>query len=201
MSFGSQLKSARKAANLTQRQLADAIGAKHNSVSDWENDKNRPGPDTIAEICGVLHISPNYLLAGVAQIPLGFEPLPQMSRVPLVGNIACGTPIIAEQNIEGYVSVPDEWHASFTLKCKGDSMEPRIKDGDLVAIRQQPEVENGEIAAVRIGDEATLKRVYRSADRLLLQPENPNYAPVILIGEEINTAHIEGKAIGLCRAL
>ena len=124
-----------------------------------------------------------------------------MSLVPRVGAIACGEPILAEQNIETYDKVPEDWHADFTLVCKGDSMDPRIKDGDIVAIRKQPAVENGEVAAVRIGDEATLKRVYRYPDRLVLQPENPTFPPIVLVGEEINTVTIEGKAIGLCRRL
>ena len=115
--------------------------------------------------------------------------------------IACGTPITAEQNVEGYVSVPDRWDATFTLTCHGDSMAPRIQDGDLVAIRKQETVENGQIAAVRIGDEATLKHVYLYPGRLILQPENPAYDPIVLIGDEIRTARIEGKAVGFCRGL
>ena len=133
--------------------------------------------------------------------PPGFEPLPDMSRVPRVGRIACGVPILAEENIEDYDSIPSSWHATFTLLCVGDSMAPRIQDGDLVAIRKQPEVENGEIAAVRIDDEATLKRVYLYPDRMVLQPENQAYAPVVLVGDEMNTVAIEGKAVGLCRAI
>ena len=77
-----------------------------------------------------------------ATIPPGFEPMPEMDMVPLVGRIACGTPITAEQNVERIVCVPSKWRSTFTLTCKGDSMEPRIHDGDLVAIRKQPEVEN-----------------------------------------------------------
>lgn len=134
-------------------------------------------------------------------VPPGFDPLPEMTTVPLVGRIACGQPITAEENLEGYVSIPAEWHATFTLLCEGDSMEPRIKDGDLVAIRSQPQVENGEIAAVRIDCEATLKHVYLYPDKIVLQPENPNYAPIVKIGEEMNDVTIEGKAVGLCRGL
>lgn len=134
-------------------------------------------------------------------IPPGFEPLPEMTTVPLVGRIACGQPITAEENVEGHVSIPAAWHATFTLLCEGDSMEPRIKDGDLVAIRSQPQVENGEIAAVRIDHEATLKHVYLYSDKIVLQPENPNYAPIVKVGEEMNDVAIEGKAVGLCRGL
>ena len=134
-------------------------------------------------------------------IPPGFEPLPEMESVPLVGRIACGQPITAEENLEGYVSIPAAWHATFTLQCRGDSMEPRIKDGDLVAIRKDVQVENGQIAAVRIGDEATLKHLYLHEDYIELRPENPTYSSIIRRKEEMNDVTIEVKAVGLCRDL
>lgn len=161
--------------------------------------------EMLQKIAHALGVSAGYLMgwesSEASEIPPGFEPLPKMSLVPRVGAIACGEPILAEQNIEDYDKVPEDWHADFTLVCKGDSMEPRIKNGDIVAIRKQLEVETGEIAAVRIGDEATLKRVYLYPDHLVLQPENPTFPPIVLMGEDINTVTIEGKAIGLCRRL
>lgn len=134
-------------------------------------------------------------------IPAGFTPMPEMLEVPLIGQIACGQPIMAEQNIERMVSIPTEWRADFTLLCEGDSMAPRIQDGDLVAIRIQQEVENGEIAAVRIGDEATLKHVYLYPEYIELRPENPEYQSIIKFREEMNEVIIEGKAVGLCRPI
>ena len=115
-------------------------------------------------LAGALGVSVSWLMGydvpitGVeapGTIPAGFEPLPQMTNVPLVGSIACGTPILAEENIKEYIGVPAAWRADFALECHGDSMAPRICDGDIVCIRRQPEVESGQIAAVRIGDEAT----------------------------------------------
>ena len=92
--------------------------------------------------------------------------------------------------------MPENVHADFCLRCNGDSMVgARIKDGDVVFIRQQPEVENGEIAAVIIDDEATLKRVYLSADKIILQPENPRYEPFVFVGEELSQIRIIGKAV------
>lgn len=132
-------------------------------------------------------------------VPFGFQPMPEMDIVPMVGRIACGMPITAEQNIERMVCVPSKWHSTFTLTCEGDSMEPRIHDGDLVAIRSQPTVENGEIAAVRVGDEATLKYVYLHDNFIELRPENPAFKSIILSKDEMNTVVIEGKAVGLCR--
>lgn len=202
MSFGQQLKSARKAIGLTQKQLADAIGAKHNSISNWENDQNRPDPDTIGAICGVLNISPNYLFENTSQIPPGLEPIPKMKRVPLLGTIACGEPILAEENLDGYVETPEEISADFALRCKGDSMiNARILDGDLVFIRQQPVVESGEIAAVLIDNEATLKRVYKNGGSLVLQPENPKYPPMVYSGEQLLEIRIIGKAVAFLSAV
>lgn len=139
--------------------------------------------------------------ASASPIPPGFEPLPEMESVPLVGRIACGQPITAEENVEGHVSIPAAWHATFTLQCRGDSMEPTIHDGDLVAIRKDVQVENGQIAAVRIGDEATLKHLYLHDDYIELRPENPTYASIIRHKEEMNDVTIEGRAVGLCRGL
>ena len=159
--------------------------------------------DRLEMIAKATGVSVEYLMGwdtkeSTFQVPPGFQPLPETELLPRVGQIACGEPILAEQNIEDYDRVPTEWGAQFTLICAGDSMVPRIQDGDVVAIRKQPSVENGEIAAVRIGDEATLKHVYYSPDKLILQPENPAFPPIVLIGEEMNTAIIEGKAVGLC---
>ncbi|MFR7552650.1 MAG: LexA family protein [Acutalibacteraceae bacterium] len=123
-----------------------------------------------------------------------------MTAVPRVGEIACGEPILAEQNIETYDSVPKMWHADFTLACHGDSMEPRVKDGDVVAVRRTPVVENGEIAAVRIDDEATLKHVYSYPDRLVLQPESRLSAD--RAGRRGDQPRRDRRqAVGLCRNL
>lgn len=130
-------------------------------------------------------------------IPPGFEPLPRTHKVPLIGSIACGEPITAEQNVEGEVDVPEGIRCDFALHCKGDSMiGAGIHDGDVVYIRIQPEVENGEIAAVRIGEEATLKRVYLHQNFIELRPENPAFESIIRRRDEMNDVHIEGKAMG-----
>lgn len=133
---------------------------------------------------------------GSNPIPSNVQPMPAMQRVPRLGVIACGDPLLAQQNIEGYDSVPDYVKCDFTLVCRGDSMiNARIFDGDIVCIREQPEVENGEIAAVLIdSEEATLKRVKLYDDHIVLEPENPMYKPLVFWGEEMNSVRILGKA-------
>ena len=130
-------------------------------------------------------------------VPPGFEPLPRMVKKPLIGDIACGQPITAEQNVADYVDVPETVHCDFCLRCHGDSMvDAGIQDNDVVYIRIQPEVEDGEIAAVRIGGEATLKRVYYDGQSLTLMPANSSYRPKTYSGQELENIRIEGKAVG-----
>lgn len=129
--------------------------------------------------------------------PDNIIPLPKMKKVPLLGTIACGEPILAEENIEDYINMPEKTKGTFALRCKGDSMiNARIFDGDIVFIREQPDVESGEIAAVLIDNEATLKRVYKYENRIELRPENPTHKVYNYEGEEINKIRIIGKAVG-----
>lgn len=130
-------------------------------------------------------------------IPAGFEPPPKMKKVPLIGDIACGDPITAEQNVVDYLDVPEDVHCDFCLRCHGDSMiDAHIQDGDVVYIHCQPEVHDGEIAAVRIGDEATLKRVYYDGQNLTLVPCNTAYRPKTYSGPDLDDIQIEGRMVG-----
>ena len=161
-------------------------------------------PQPPKELAQALETTPAALLGldAPCACPPGFEPLPTMVQVPLIGSIACGTPITAEQNIECYIGVPAAWHADFALTCHGDSMSPTICNGDIVCIRCQPEVEQGEIAAVRVGEEATLKHFHRQGDAVMLLADNAAVCPpMFYAGEQLSELHIEGKAVGLCRGL
>lgn len=142
-------------------------------------------------------------IAAETKLPNNVSPMPKMVSRPRLGAIACGEPILAEQNIECYDAVPEWAHCDFTLVCRGDSMiGARILDGDIVCIRQQPEVASGEIAAVMIGDdEATLKRVRLLDNGIALWPENPAYEPKIFVGEEAAKVHILGKATHFISAI
>lgn len=209
--FNERLRSLRKGKGLTQQQLADTLEISKSSVNMYERGEREPGFETLEAIASVFNVDMNYLygktdvrnslFAPDGGVPPGFEEFPVMTPLPIVGHIACGEPITAEENIEGAAAVPEAWRASFCLVCEGDSMEPRIKNGDLVAIRKQEIVENGEIAAVRIDGEATLKHVYLYPNYIELRPENPAYESIIKMREEMNEVQIEGKAVGLCRGL
>lgn len=200
--MGNYLADRRKALGLTQKDVADAVGVSEATVSRWESGEiANMRRDRISALAKVLHCSTDFVMTGEEQedisIPPGFDPLPLMRKVPLIGQIACGEPITADENIEEYVEVPVQYHCDFCLKCVGDSMiEANINDGDIVYIRKQPTVENGDIAAVRIGDEATLKRVYLDGECVVLAPANSKYPPRSYRGQELENIHIEGKAVG-----
>ena len=195
---------------LSQEELAERMGYRSkSSITKLEKGVNDLPQSKLEELAAALDTTPAWLLGldiPTAPVPSapppGFEPLPAMTQVPLIGSIACGTPITAEQNIECYIGVPAAWHADFALTCHGDSMAPTICNGDIVCIRCQPEVEQGEIAAVRVGEEATLKHFHRQGDAVMLLADNAAVCPpMFYAGEQLSELHIEGKAVGLCRGL
>lgn len=134
-------------------------------------------------------------------LPSNTIPLATTVKVPLLGNIACGSPVLAVENIEDYIDMDKSVHADFALRCKGDSMiNARILDGDIVYIRKQDNIENGEIAAVLIDEctsisEATLKRVYIYEDKIRLCAENPQYKDKVFFENDMNKVRILGKAV------
>lgn len=201
-----RIKSRREELGLTTEELAQRMGYKtRSSITKIETGKADIPQSKVKAFARALQTTTAYLMGdddareARPSIPVGFEPLPEMAMVPLVGTIACGTPILAEQNVEARIGVPAAWRADFALTCKGDSMTPRYLDGDIVCIRCQPQVENGQIAAVLIGDEATLKRFYQNGDTVTLQAENPAYSPLVYRGEELNEIRVEGRVVGFCR--
>lgn len=206
MTTGERIKCRRKELSMSAEQLAEKVNLSPATIYRYEKgDIEKVPADILKKVARALNSSPAYLMGWESEnkppIPAGFQPLPQRDRVPRVGQIACGVPITAEENIDAYDEVPSAWHADFTLLCQGDSMEPKIKDGDIVAIHSQPMVENGQIAAVLIDGEATLKRVFIFEDHIELRAENPAFPTIIRIGEAMNDITIEGKAVGLCRDL
>lgn len=205
MTTGERMKQRRKELGFSAEKVAERLGVSPATIYRYERgDIEKVTGDSLGELAKILQTTPAYLMGWEEKpqpaprpIPKGFEPMPKMKKIPLVGSIACGTPILAQQNIEKIVDVPENIRCDFSLTCHGDSMEGAgIHDRDVVYIRIQPEVENGEIAAVRIGEEATLKRVYYQNGTLTLMPANAAYAPMVYTGPELNDVQIEGKAVG-----
>ena len=199
-----RIKARRQELGLTVEELANRMGYKDkSSISKIENGKTDIPQSKVKAFARALDTTTAYLI-GIDEekevstpVPPGFQPLPHMVQKPLVGRIACGEPITAEQNIECYVDVPEGVSCDFCLECEGDSMiDAGIHSGDLVYIRIQPEVENGQIAAVRIGEEATLKKVYYDGESLILMPCNNSMLPRTYSGPALENIKIEGRAVG-----
>lgn len=185
---------------------------KKNDLSQYVSGKTEPRQDKLSILGMALKVNEAWLMGYDVPMrenkqPLSTEALTdkydnlfpiETKKIPLLGEIACGEPIYANEDRESYMEVGVDINADLCLKAHGDSMiGARILDGDIVFIRKQEMVENGEIAAVIIDNEATLKRVYYYPDssKLVLQAENPAFEPLVYIGDELNNIHILGKAI------
>ncbi len=195
--IGKRIAELRRQRGLNQEELAELAMLHRVTVAKYETGQVEPGASAIARIADALGVSADIILCRAEKVP----PFMQMVKdaAPIVGEIACGTPILAEENIDGYMQLPDGVNADFALRCKGDSMTPTFTPGDYVLIRQQPEVEQGQIAAIGIEDDATLKRFYREGGNIILIADNPAYTPQIYpVGSEIR---IYGLAVGFVRTL
>lgn len=209
--FSNQLRNLRLQNKMSQKELAERLGVSQQMVTKYEAGKATPSPYAITKLAAIFGVSADFLLGRTTEVytnrnpreeklPSNVLPMPKMVKKPMLGDIACGEPILTVQNIEDYVDVPEHIHCDFVLRCKGDSMiEARIFDGDYVYIQQQERVEDGQIAAVLVDDagesEATLKRVYITEEEIILMPENRLYRPTTYRHEEMNRVRIIGRAV------
>ena len=215
--FNERLKELREERRLSQNELADQLrlvsdykGVSKSSINMYERGEREPSFETLETMADYFNVDMDFLLGksehrtkaawlatlGKDGAPDNLIPMPGVESIPLIGEIACGKPILAVEDATETVTRPDFVHADFALRCKGDSMiNARIFDGDIVYIRRQPDVANGQIAAVRIGEEATLKRVYKQGSRLILRAANPLYEDMIYEGWELEDVQILGLAV------
>lgn len=207
MSLHDDIKQRRIELGLTMADVAQSVGVSEATISRWESgDIANMKRDKIVSLAKALHVSPSFIMGwdepeteDIVSSNKYNNVFPiKTHKIPLLGDIACGEPIFASEDKESYVLAGTDIRADFCLQACGDSMiNARIYDGDIVFIREQPMVEKGEIAAVIINDEATLKRVYYypEQNKIILNPENPAYEPFVYVGEELNSIRILGKAI------
>ena len=195
------IKQIRKTHYLNQTEFANRIGVTQGAVSQWENGLTRPNLDQLRAISAAFNMSVDDIVAKLNDEPRRDLDAINIRRgaVPILGSIACGQRITPDTTPEGYADLPDGIRADFALRCKGDSMEPTFIDGDLVLIRQQPEVEPGQIAAVNIAGETTLKHVYPQKEGLLLVADNPQYPPILASVSSDEEIIIHGLAVGYTR--
>lgn len=217
-----RLKKAMDTVQMTQTELAKRTGIGKSSISTYLSGSYEPKQKNIYRMALALGVNEAWLMgadtpmarnakedyinnpitAQFSSPPINVIPMPSTYKVPLIGTIACGQPILAVESADEAVEVPEYIHADFALRCKGDSMiNARIFDGDIVYIHSQPEVEPGQIAAVRVGDEATLKKVYYSGQRLILRAANPLYDDWEYEGPALENVEILGKAVAFTSML
>ena len=198
--LANRLKDLRKQKGLTLEELADKIGTSKQTIHRYENGTIANIPhEKIKLLAEALGTAPSALMGWDDGISSFDNIMPISTKLlPLLGTISCGQPVYAAEQHGSYISTSKDMDADFCLRANGDSMiGARIYDGDLVFIKKQESVDNGEIAAVIIDDEATLKRVYYYPEesKIILSPENPKYAPLVYIKDELNSIKIIGKAV------
>lgn len=206
--MANRIKELRTSQGMTLEQVAEKVGVGKSTVRKWETGMiANMRRDKIAALAKALNTTPMYLMGWSDEV----NPAPaldlskfdniypvKLKKFPLLGEIACGKPIFANEDRESYVLAGSDIHADFCLRAKGDSMiNARILDGDIVFIRKQDMVDNGEIAAVAIGDDVTLKRVvyYPEQNLLILKAENSRYQDMIYAQDQLDQVYILGKAI------
>lgn len=194
------IKKYRLAAGMKQVELCKIVGITQGALSGWENGKYEPDIKSLNKMAELFNTTIDELMGYAPEtedLPFRIYPITR-KRFRMLGAIACGEPRYADEDHETYIEASADIQADFCLTAKGDSMiGARIMDGDIVFIREQPMVEDGEIAAVIIDDEATLKRVKYNKEKqqLTLFPANDKYDPLVFIGEELNQIRILGKAV------
>lgn len=191
--------------NKTQTDIIEDLGINKSTISTWCNGTKMPRMDTIQKLADYFGIKKSNLVEDRIEFPLGAMPyIPESTTpIPLIGSVNCGTPLFAEDNIEAFISTPEAdiqtGEVYFWLRAKGNSMiNAGIYDGDLLLIRQQNDVDSGDIAVVAVnGDDATLKRVKKQKDAIILQPENPTCETMIFVGKDREKISIRGRLMQL----
>ena len=193
---GEILKKERKKYGLTQAELGERLGVKQQAICKWEKNESEPSSENLSTLATMYGVTVDYLLGRETERNTPDVPY---NVLHLLSEVACGAPNFTEDNYEELIVSNMHNRADFCVRAKGDSMiNARIYDGDVVFVRKQEMVNNGEIAVVAIDDGATIKRVYYTPQeaRLVLMPENPTHKPLVYIGEELNRVRILGKVVG-----
>lgn len=196
MSLGTNIKDARKKAHLTQMELAKRTNLSRSYIGDIEKNRYNPSINTLKAIA-------RATLTSVSELTDGQNIDVAQTRIPVVGSVRAGIPNDAIEDIIDYEEIAPEMAMRgkmFGLKIRGDSMEPRIKDGDVVIVLETPDVENGDLAVVLVnGNDATIKQISKTADALTLIPFNTSYTPMVYTAEQCKTLPVQiiGKVIEL----
>ncbi len=204
--IGRNIKHLRELHRMTQDEVAHAIGASDKAVSAWERGEREPRMGYVQKMAELFNVEIESLMDGsIDDVSEQRSPtnIFQIKRrmIPVLGNIAAGVPIWADEEHDEFVDDNGTTTADFALRVKGDSMAPLIEDGDFVYVKRQSEVRNGQIAVVLDGDSATLKYFYSTDNGVTLSSHNPEYQPIVYRGIEASELHIEGLAVAFKRSL
>lgn len=211
--FSSKLKELRKAKGLSMEELAERYNKQFNgrlnksTLSRYENNLQEPMITVVRNLASLFGVTVGFLSDNESPPAFNIFSLPnihpvQLRKIPMLGEVACGIPIYVEEDKEHYSMTDCDIKADFCLTAKGDSMiNADINDGDIVFIKNQPIVDDGEIAVVLIDDEVTLKRVYRDEHSITLVAENSKYRPMVYTDEGFEDVRILGKAIAIQRVI
>lgn len=188
--FETRLKRAMFIKGIRQADLAERSGIHKGLLSHYMHGDAVPGYANISKLADALGVSADWLL-GKEEVSDAKLTKDELSKIPVLGSVAAGVPIYAQEDVTGSVMVEDP-EGMFALRVKGDSMSPRIMDGDLVIVHQQDTAEDGELVIALVGDEATCKVLKKSAWGLSLVPFNPAFSPLVYSREEAETVRILG---------
>jgi len=194
---GNNIKKYRAIRNFSLQDLAERVGLTKKTIQRYENGEIKIDMDRLDDISSALEVGIPQLIEGAESfLGLSLEELNTVN-LPIVGRVSCGNGVVAYEEVEGYEPTPKTWIRGgeyFYVRATGDSMNnARIYDGDLLLIRKQDDVEDGEIAAVLINEIVYLKRVFKNDGMLVLQSENPNYAPIFKTDEDQDSIKVLGK--------
>ena len=201
-----RLKYAMKLRNRKQVDLVRLTGIGKSSICTYISGEYEPKQANAYKLAAALNVNPAWLMGQDAPMEAAALPHPSLlpvrkRRIRMLGSIAAGEPIYADEDRDTYVAVDDDLECDFALRVSGDSMSPRLLDGDTVLFREQSDVDDGQIAAVIIDDSATLKHVYHLPNGIQLVSDNPKYPPMIFDAQNSNSARIIGLAVGYQRRL
>lgn len=208
MDIGERIKMLRTQQGLTLEEVGTRVGVGKSTVRKWESGQiANMRRDKIALLAKALNVTPTYLMGWKEEdapdqrpLPAGLMPV-HKHRIPILGHVAAGVPIMAEREYEEYEDDTYGISCDYVLRVEGDSMEPRVLDGDVVYVRQQPDVDDGQIAVVGVDDSVTLKVVYHLPNGLQLVSLNPKYKPMIYTQANTDYLAIIGLAVAYKRRL
>ena len=197
------IKTRRKELGITLEDIGNYVGVSKATVQRWETGSiSNMRRDRIKKLSEILQIAPEILLEAENKVPELSQPRTALAKIPVLGTVAAGVPITAQEDIIGWEEVPAQWVKNdtvFALKLKGDSMEPRMTEGDVVIVKKQSDVTSGEIAIVMVDGEATCKKVVKHSDGMVLISNNLKYAPKFFTVKDIDDKNITilGKVVEL----